>query len=197
MGIAAHECSNWEKFIWRHESCSNYSSTRVDTERAYDLVRVCVKTPTSFSEKEVCRSSKFVVVVRKRLCFQATNYYDTYRNSRTSGLDTFGEMCTTNRLHLTVYVKCRFYCVIHLSAAILQKIYFSKRCVSKYLCRVSHTSHHNKQQASPSKQIFCELVMCVSSEQAFPPLRELHNYISSCSWWKILYLNRHKYTHAG
>jgi len=48
---------------------------RVDTERVHGLVRVCVETPTSFSEKEVCRSSKFVVVIRKRPCFQARNYY--------------------------------------------------------------------------------------------------------------------------
>jgi len=121
----------------------------------------------------------------------------TYRNSWTSGLDTFGETCTTNRLPLTVYMKCRFYCVIHLNAAIPQKIYFSKRCVSKYLCRVSYTSHHNKQQASPSKRICFELVTCVNSEQVLPPLCELHNYLSTCSWSKILYLNRHKFKHAG
>ena len=121
----------------------------------------------------------------------------TYRNSRTSGLDTFGEMCTTNRLPLTGYMQRRFCFVIHLNVSTLQKIYFGKRCVSKYLCRVLHTSHHNKLQASSSKQICCELVMCVNSEQALPPLRQLSNYLSTWSWSKILFLNRHKFTHAG
>jgi len=78
-----------------------------------------------------------------------------------------------------------------LNVPILQKINFGQRCVSKYLCRVAHSSHHNKKQATLSKQICCELVMCVNSEQALPPLRELHCYLSTCSWSKNLYLNRH------
>jgi len=78
----------------------------------------------------------------------------------------------------------------------VQSICFGKRCVSKYLCRVRHTSHHNKQQASPSKQICCELVTCVNSEQPLPPPLELHNYLSTCSWLKILYLNTQKFTQA-
>jgi len=57
----------------------------------------------------------------------------------------------------------------------VQNICFGKRCVSKYLWRVLRASHHNKQQASPSKQICCELVTCVNSEQELTPLIELHN----------------------
>jgi len=58
----------------------------------------------------------------------------TYRNSRASGLDTFGEMRTTNRLPLTVYMQCRFCCVIHLNVAILQKDLFRQAlCVEVFM----------------------------------------------------------------
>jgi len=84
-------------------------------------------------------------------------------------------MYTTNRLPLTDYMQCRFYCVIHLNVPILQKINFGQRCVSKYLCRVAHSSHHNKKQATLSKQICCELVMLTPNR----PCRHYVNYIAT------------------
>ena len=70
----------------------------------------------------------------------------TYCNSRTSGLDAFGEMCTTNRLPPTGYMQRRFCFVIHLNVAILQR-FISASAVFQSIyaeCRIQAITINNR-----------------------------------------------------